>query len=249
MENNLHSSVDADEVARFEALAETWWDPTGPFRPLHRLNPTRLQFVRDRAVAHFDRPADTVRPLEGLSAVDIGCGGGLISEPLARMGAAVTGIDPSEKNIGIARAHALHSDAGVDYRATTAGELAATGARFDLVLNLEVVEHVPDVDAFIADSALLLQPSGLMVCATLNRTLKSLALAKIGAEYVLRWLPRGTHDWRRFLTPAELAGSIRRAGLAVTGLQGVGYAPLRDAWHLTADTAVNYMMVAVRPSA
>jgi 2-polyprenyl-6-hydroxyphenyl methylase/3-demethylubiquinone-9 3-methyltransferase len=246
--DSIHSSIDADEVARFEAMAESWWDPAGPFKPLHRFNPSRLRFIRDRAVGHWGRDPSLLRPLDGLSVIDIGCGGGLISEPLARMGAAVTGIDPSAKNIGTASVHAGQSGLEIDYRATTAEEVAASGARFDMVMNLEVVEHVSDVDGFLAASGTLLKPGGLMICATLNRTLKSLAMAKIGAEYVLRWLPRGTHDWRKFLTPAELTRSIRRAGLTVTALQGVSYLPFKDDWALTGDTDVNYMVVAVKPA-
>ena len=248
MADSIHSSIDADEVARFEAMAESWWDPTGPFKPLHRFNPSRLRFIRDRAVAHWGRDPSLLKPLDGLSVIDIGCGGGLISEPLARMGAAVTGIDPSSKNVGTALVHAGQSGLEIDYRATTAEEMAASGARFDMVMNLEVVEHVSDVDGFLAASGTLLKPGGLMICATLNRTLKSLAMAKIGAEYVLRWLPRGTHDWRKFLTPAELTGSIRRAGLSVTALQGISYLPFKDDWALSGDTGVNYMVVAVKPA-
>ncbi|MEN3951049.1 bifunctional 2-polyprenyl-6-hydroxyphenol methylase/3-demethylubiquinol 3-O-methyltransferase UbiG [Iodidimonas sp. SYSU 1G8] len=248
MSDSITTSIDAEEVARFEAMADLWWDPTGPFKPLHRFNPVRLEFVRDTALAHWGRTGGSLRPLSGLSAVDIGCGGGLISEPLARMGASVTGIDPSEKNIGTARLHASQTGTQIDYRAMTAEDLAASGARFDIVLNLEVVEHVADVDGFLAASGMLLKPGGLMICATLNRTIKSLAMAKIGAEYILRWLPRGTHDWRKFLTPSELVGSLRRAGLSVTALQGVTYAPLRDSWSLSRDTDVNYMVVAVKPA-
>ncbi|MEN3974313.1 bifunctional 2-polyprenyl-6-hydroxyphenol methylase/3-demethylubiquinol 3-O-methyltransferase UbiG [Emcibacter sp. SYSU 3D8] len=243
------TSIDADEVARFEAMAESWWDPTGPFKPLHRFNPARLLFIREQAVRYWRRDPATLRPLDGLAVVDIGCGGGLISEPLARMGASVTGIDPSTKNIGTARVHAAQGGLDIDYRATTAEELAASGARFDMVMNLEVVEHVADVEGFLAASGSLLKPGGLMICATLNRTLKSLAMAKIGAEYVLRWLPRGTHDWQKFLTPAELSRAIRRAGLSVTALQGVSYLPFRDEWALSGDTGVNYMVVAVKPAA
>ncbi len=248
MADSIHSSIDADEVARFEAMAESWWDPTGPFKPLHRFNPSRLRFIRDTAVAHWGRDPSLLKPLDGLAVIDIGCGGGLISEPLARMGATVTGIDPSTKNIGTARVHAGQSGLEIDYRATTAEDVAASGARFDMVMNLEVVEHVSDVDGFLAASGTLLKPGGLMICATLNRTLKSLAMAKIGAEYVLRWLPRGTHDWRKFLTPAELTRSIRRAGLSVTALQGVSYLPFKDDWALSGDTGVNYMVVAVKPA-
>ncbi len=242
------STVDESEVARFSAMAETWWDPSGPFKPLHRFNPVRLRFIREQAIAHWRRDAATLKPLDGLAVVDIGCGGGLISEPLARMGASVTGIDPSERNIGTASHHAAQTGLDIDYRATTAEDLAASGARFDMVMNLEVVEHVADVDLFLEASGMLLKPGGLMICATLNRTLKSLAMAKVGAEYVLRWLPRGTHDWKKFLTPAELSRSIRRAGLSVTTLQGVSYLPFKDDWILSDDTGVNYMMVAVKPA-
>jgi 2-polyprenyl-6-hydroxyphenyl methylase/3-demethylubiquinone-9 3-methyltransferase len=242
------STADPREIARFEALAERWWDAAGEFRPLHRLNPTRLEFVRDRAVAHWRRDQNAERPLAGLSLLDIGCGGGLLCEPMARLGAEVTGIDAGAANIEAARRHAAKSGLAVDYRHALAEDLARAGERFDIVLNMEVVEHVADVAAFLQACATLVRPGGIMVTATLNRTLKSFALAIVGAEYVLRWLPRGTHDWRRFLRPSELAERLREGGLAVVETAGVSYDPLRDRWRLTRDVDVNYMMLAVRPA-
>jgi 2-polyprenyl-6-hydroxyphenyl methylase/3-demethylubiquinone-9 3-methyltransferase len=242
------SSVDAEEIERFEAVAPDWWDTKGPFRPLHKLNPARLAFLRDTIAAHSGRDALGPRPLDGLAVLDIGCGGGLISEPMARLGGNVTGIDPSAINIGVAAAHAEATGVTVDYRATTVEELADNAARFDVVLNLEVVEHVADVQLYLNAAARVLKPGGVMICSTLNRTMKSLALAKIGAEYLLRWLPAGTHDWRKFLTPAELAGHLRRAGLSITSTAGLTYNPLRDTWSVTDDTSVNYFMVAEKPA-
>ena len=246
-ENGAESaSIDPAEVAKFSALAEEWWDPAGKFRPLHRFNPTRLAFVRDRAAARFGRDPGAERPLEGLSVLDIGCGGGLLAEPLARLGARVTGIDASARNVNIATLHAARSGLEIDYRHAAAEELADAGEAFDLVLNMEVVEHVADVSAFLAASAALVKPGGAMVAATLNRTPKAFLLAVVGAEYLLRWLPPGTHDWRRFQRPSELAGPLRAAGLEVAEITGVAYNPLTDAWRLSRDTDVNYMMLAVR---
>jgi 2-polyprenyl-6-hydroxyphenyl methylase/3-demethylubiquinone-9 3-methyltransferase len=241
-------SADPREIARFEALAERWWDPAGEFRPLHRLNPTRLEFVRDRAVAHWRRNPKAERPLAGLTLLDVGCGGGLLSEPMARLGAEVTGIDAGAANIEAARRHAAKSGLAIDYRHALAEDLARAGERFDVVLNMEVVEHVADVTAFLEACAALVRPGGIMVTATLNRTAKSFALAIVGAEYVLRWLPRGTHDWRRFLRPSELAARLRASGLVVVETAGVGYDPLRDRWRLTRDVDVNYMMLTLRPA-
>ena len=199
------SSVDPDEVARFSALAAEWWDPKGKFAPLHRFNPARLGFIREQALARFGRDPKARRPFEGLTLLDIGCGGGLVSEPMARLGFKVTGVDASEENIGVARTHAAAMGLVVDYRASTAEALLDEAAGlFDLVLNMEVIEHVADPGAYLRDTALLIAPGGQMILATLNRTLKALALAKIGAEYLLRWVPAGTHDWRRFLTPEEI---------------------------------------------
>jgi 2-polyprenyl-6-hydroxyphenyl methylase/3-demethylubiquinone-9 3-methyltransferase len=241
-------SVDPDEVARFEAMAEAWWDPQGSFRPLHKLNPVRLGFLRDRLVRHFGRDPHAVRPLEGLRVVDIGCGGGLVCEPLARLGAEVTGIDASARNVSIAAAHAEESGLAIDYRAVAAETLAAEGHRYDVVLALEIVEHVADPDLFIDACCRLARPGGLLVFATLNRTPKSFALAIVGAEYLLRWLPRGTHDWRKFLRPSELARLLARHGASLEALTGVVYNPISDRWRLADDLDVNYMAVA-RPAA
>jgi len=238
--------VDADQVARFAAMAEEWWDPRGKFRPLHRLNPTRVAFVRDRAAAHFGRDATADLPLDGLRLIDIGCGGGLLAEPLARLGASVVGLDAGEDSIGIARSHAGQSGLAIDYRCQSIEDVAASDERFDIVLNMEVVEHVADLDTFLGASAAVLATDGMMIVATLNRTLKAYALAIVGAEYVLRWLPRGTHDWSRFVRPAELAATLRRHGVAIAELTGVVYNPLSDSWALSRDLSVNYMALATR---
>ena len=238
------ASVDPGEVAKFTALAAQWWDPNGKFRPLHVFNPVRLKFIRELAVVHCGRPAAHLKPFEGLTLLDIGCGGGLLSEPMARLGFSVLGADASEKNVMIAAAHAAGARLPLAYRATTAEGLAEEGLSFDVVLNMEVVEHVADLGGFLTNCATLLKPGGIMVVATLNRTFKSLMLAKIGAEYVLRWLPPGTHDWDRFVTPDELRRHLEAAGLAVTKLQGVAFDPIGWEWRLSSDTGVNYMMVA-----
>ena len=240
------ASVDADEIAKFAAMAEAWWDPNGKFRPLHQLNPTRLRFIRDRVCAHLGRDPLAARPLEGLRVLDIGCGGGLLCEPLTRLGAQVTGIDAASKNIEIARHHAAETGLEIDYRCLAAEDLVEAGADFDLVLNMEVVEHVADVDGFLAACGALVAPGGASVAATLNRTPKSYLLAIVGAEYVLRWLPRGTHDWRKFLRPSELVAHLRRAGLEVREMTGVTYNPLNAAWRLSRDLDVNYMVFAVK---
>ena len=240
------ASLDPEEVAKFSRIAAEWWDPAGKFAPLHKFNPVRLAFIRQEALAHFGRDARALRPFEGLTLLDIGCGGGLLSEPMARLGFAVTGADASEQNIATARAHAAQSGVVVDYRAATAEQLVEEGAGFDLVLNMEVVEHVADPEAYLGACARLVKPGGMTIVATLNRTLKSLALAKIGAEYVLGWLPKGTHDWNRFLPPAQLCAMLERAGLHVIQTQGVAFDPLAWDWKLAADTDVNYMVVAGR---
>jgi 2-polyprenyl-6-hydroxyphenyl methylase/3-demethylubiquinone-9 3-methyltransferase len=239
-------TIDPTEVAKFSAMAAEWWDPAGKFAPLHRFNPVRLSFIRSQAAAHFGRDTRSLRPFEGLSLLDIGCGGGLLSEPMARLGFAVTGADASEKNIGTARAHAAQSGLDIDYHATTAEALAAEGRQFDVVLNMEVVEHVADVDAYLKACAALVKPGGLTLVATMNRTLKSLALAKIGAEYVLGWLPRGTHDWNRFIPPEKLRAALEETGLSICKTQGVSFNPLAWDWFLSDDVDVNYMVVARR---
>ena len=240
------ASIDPLEVAKFSAIAAEWWDPAGKFAPLHKFNPVRLGFIRGEACSHFGRDPRSLRPFEGLSLLDIGCGGGLLSEPMARLGFAVTGADASEKNIGTARAHAAQSGLEIDYRATSAESLVEEGLAFDVVLNMEVVEHVADVGAYLAACTRLVKPGGLTFVATLNKTLKSLALAKIGAEYVLNWLPRGTHDWNRFLPPVELKTALEETGLTILKTQGVSFDPLGWDWKLSPDVDVNYMLVAGR---
>lgn len=244
MVNSSASSIDTAEIERFSKLASTWWDPRGPMAPLHKLNPVRLGYIRDKATAHFGRDPKKLDCLKGLRMLDIGCGAGILSEPLARLGATMVGADPSEENIAVAAAHAEDNGVDVDYRATTAEALAGANEKFDVVLAMEVVEHVNDVTEFVATCASMVKPGGLMIAATLNRTLKSFALAIVGAEYVLRWLPRGTHQWDKFVTPQELERAIESTGLNVTGERGVIYNPLADRWQLSSDMDVNYMLVA-----
>lgn len=243
------TTLDEAELQRFAALASEWWDPKGKFRPLHQIGPVRLSFIRQRLIDHFGLDARGLSPLSGISVLDIGCGGGLISEPLARMGAKVTGIEPKEANIRAAIAHAEPQGLAIAYRVATVEELVAEGALFDSVVCLEVVEHVPDVAAFLRTCAALVRPGGVMVLSTLNRTLKSFALAIVGAEYILRWLPVGTHQWDRFITPDELKGHIEAAGLAPGRFEGMVYNPLTDRWSLAADKDVNYLAAASRPEA
>ncbi len=241
-------SVDPAEVEKFSRIAAQWWDPKGKFAPLHRFNPVRLGFIRDQAAARFDRNAHAPAPFEGMRLLDIGCGGGLLSEPMRRLGFEVTGIDASAKNIGVASAHAAEQGLEIAYRNITVEELLAAGeGSFDVILNMEVVEHVSDPGRFLCDASRLLKPGGLMVVATMNRTLKALAFAKIGAEYVLGWLPRGAHDWRKFLTPDEVRLFLSPEPLAVEGPFGVVYSPLSDRWSLSSDASINYMMTATRP--
>lgn len=240
------TTIDPAEVARFEAIAKTWWDPKGPMAVLHKFNPVRLTFIRDLACARFGRDPKTMRSLADLTLVDIGCGGGVLSEPLARLGAQVTGLDPAPTNIAVARGHAEAGGLSIDYRQQTIEALVAEGARYDIVLAMEVVEHVADVEAFVSACCAAVKPGGLLVMATLNRTLKSYALAIVGAEYVLRWLPRGTHDWEKFVTPDELGAAIERGGLELGESTGVVYNPLSDRWSAARDMDVNYMLAAYR---
>jgi 2-polyprenyl-6-hydroxyphenyl methylase / 3-demethylubiquinone-9 3-methyltransferase len=241
------SSVDEAEVERFSRHAADWWNPRGPMAALHKFNPVRLGYIRDQVAACFDRDPKKLDCLKGVRMLDIGCGGGILSEPLARLGAEMLGADPSEDNIAVAQAHAEAGGVAIDYRATTAEELSAANERFDIVLAMEVVEHVVDVEAFVATCSAMVKPDGLMIAATLNRTLKSFALAIVGAEYVLRWLPRGTHQWEKFVTPVELETAVEQSGLRVIAERGVIYNPFADRWQLSSDMDVNYMLVAQRP--
>jgi 2-polyprenyl-6-hydroxyphenyl methylase/3-demethylubiquinone-9 3-methyltransferase len=240
------ATLDAEEVARFAKLAGKWWDESGPFRQLHRINPVRLAYIRDRLCARFGRDPKAASTLSGLSLLDIGCGGGLVTEPLARLGAAVTGIDPATENIEAAKAHAAGMRLTIDYRVATAEDLVARGENFDAALLLEVIEHVPDVPAFLQRVAPLVKPGGVMLLSTLNRTLKAYALAIVGAELILRWLPAGTHRWDRFVTPEELKTALERAGLTLADTTGLVYHPLADEWRLSSDTDVNYFATAAR---
>lgn len=243
------NTVDPDEVARFSAMAAEWWDPMGKFRPLHKFNPTRLAYIKAKVAAHNGRDPQGMTPLKGLRFLDIGCGGGLLSEPMCRLGAEMVSADASEKNIATATVHAAEQGLAIDYRATTAEALAAAGEQFDVILNMEVIEHVADRDAFLACCAQMLKPGGLMFVATLNRSAKAFGLAIIGAEYILRWLPRGTHDWSKFITPTEMRKGLADTGLELIDETGVSYNPLTDKWSLSADMGVNYMMLAQRPGA
>jgi len=243
-------SIDPDEVAKFTAMAAEWWDPKGKFKPLHKFNPIRLSFIRDTVEDHFELASGARQPFKGLRVLDIGCGGGLVSEPMRRLGAEVTAVDASEANIKTAMTHAEQSGLEIDFRAGTIEELIEAGeAPFDIVLNLEVVEHVADPSQFLKDCASLVKPGGLMLVATLNRTAKAFALAIVGAEYVLGWLPRGTHEFEKFLRPDEIERPLSEAGLSVDAAQGVSFNPLTDQWRLSGDTKVNYMMVSHRPAA
>ena len=242
------ATVDEREVARFAAMAAEWWDPRGRMGMLHKLNPTRLAYIRDTACRHFGRDPKARKCLDGLRALDIGCGAGILCEPLCRLGAAVVGADPAEANIAAARVHAQTGGLAIDYRVTAAEALAGGGETFDIVLAMEVVEHVADLAAFVRCCAGMVAPGGLMITATLNRTLKSFALAIVGAEYVLRWLPRGTHRWDKFVTPNELEAVLERGGLRVIDERGVVYNILLDGWQLSGDMDVNYMVAAERPA-
>ncbi len=242
------TTVNDAEIAKFTAMAEEWWNPDGKFKPIHKFNPVRLGYIREHLLAQFGRDGSLMRPFEGLSILDVGCGGGLLCEPLARLGATVTGIDAAERNIAVARIHAGQSGLDIDFRATTSEALAAAGERFDMVLNMEVVEHVDNVPLYMKSCADLVKPGGLMLTATLNRTARAYALAIVGAEYVLGWLPKGTHDWKKFLTPEEIRTLITRNGLRVTAETGVVYHPLADEWRRSRDMGVNYMVMAERPA-
>lgn len=248
--SHTSGTVDPAEVERFSRIADEWWDPAGKFAPLHRLNPVRIGYIRDRVAAHWRRDALSGHPLEGLSLLDIGCGGGLLSEPMTRLGARVTGVDASARNVAVASLHAERQGLAVDYRQGTAEALAAEGARFDVVLALEIVEHVSDVDLFLRSCGEMVKPGGLLFLSTLNRTAKAWALAIVGAEYVLGWLPRGTHDWKKFLKPSEVARGLRAGGIEIDDIVGVVYSPLGRQWSLNkGDLDVNYMLSGVARTA
>lgn len=239
-------TVSAEEIAKFSAMADEWWDPHGKFKPLHKFNPTRLDYIKTIVCAHFKRNETDEKPFTGLRFLDIGCGGGLLSEPMCRLGAEIVGADAGEANIKTAAIHAEKSGLEIDYRCTTADALSAEGESFDVILNMEVVEHVADVPAFMQACGDMVKPGGIMFFATLNRTVKSFALAIVGAEYVLRWLPKGTHDWNRFITPDEMSDYLEIIGLNPTEMTGVSFNPLTDSWRLSSDLGVNYMGYAVK---
>lgn len=241
------STIDPAEIAKFERMAAEWWDPNGKFKPLHMLNPCRLDYITAQIAAEFGRDLSRPLPFAGIRLLDIGCGGGLLCEPMARLGAEVVGADAAARNIPVARLHAEQMGLAIDYRHATAEELAAAGERFDVVLNMEVVEHVPDPLAYLTACAGLLRPGGLMICSTINRTAKSFALAIVGAEWVMRWLPRGTHDWRRFITPEELYDFLRRAGFDPVDRKGFVFNPLSWSWSISPrDLSVNYVTASLR---
>ncbi|GGA62552.1 ubiquinone biosynthesis O-methyltransferase [Nitratireductor aestuarii] len=241
------TTIDPAEVERFSRMAQEWWNPNGKFKPLHKFNPVRLGYIRDHVAEHFGRDPRASKPLEGLRFLDIGCGGGLLCEPMSRLGAEIVGADASALNIEVAKLHAAESGLTIDYRAETAEALADQGERFDVILNMEVVEHVADIDLFISKCAEMLKPGGIMFVATINRTLKAWGLAIIGAEYVLRWLPKGTHDFKKLVRPEELEGSLTSKGLFIKDRTGVTYNPLMDRWQRSRDMDVNYMVLAEKP--
>ncbi len=243
----VQTSIDPAEVAKFEAMAAEWWNPEGKFKPLHMLNPCRLDYITAQIAAEFGRDLTKPLPFRGLRLLDIGCGGGLLAEPMARLGADVVGADAAARNIPVARLHAEQSGLAIDYRVTTAEDMAATGEAFDVVLNMEVVEHVADPQSYLTACRNLLKPNGLMICSTLNRNPKSFAMAIIGAEWVMRWLPKGTHDWRKFITPDELYDMIRKAGLEPVDRKGMVLNPLTWTWSISArDLSCNYVTASVR---
>jgi 2-polyprenyl-6-hydroxyphenyl methylase/3-demethylubiquinone-9 3-methyltransferase len=242
------STIDAAEIAKFEAMAAEWWNPNGKFKPLHMLNPCRLDYIVDQIAAEFGRDPKAERPFAGLRLLDIGCGGGLLCEPMTRLGAEVVGADAAARNIPVARLHAEAMGLDIDYRHTTAEDLAAAGERFDVVLNMEVVEHVPDPLTYLSACRQLLKPGGLMLCSTINRNPKSYLMAIIGAEHVMRWLPKGTHDWQKFITPDELFDLLRQAGLDPVDRKGFVFNPVAWRWSLSdRDLSVNYVTASVKP--
>jgi len=242
------TTIDPSEVAKFEAMAAEWWDPNGKFKPLHMLNPCRLDYITSQIAAEFDRDLSMESPFAGLRILDIGCGGGLLSEPMARLGAEVVGADAAARNIPVAQVHAEQSGLTIDYRHTSAEALADAGEQFDVVLNMEVVEHVADPQAYLTACQQLLRPGGLHICSTINRNAKSYAMAIVGAEYVMRWLPKGTHEWKKFITPVELYALLEIAGLSPVDRKGFVFNPVTWQWSLSAkDLSVNYVTASVKP--
>lgn len=243
------TTVDPSEVAKFEAMAAEWWDPNGKFKPLHLMNPCRLDYITSQIAAEFDRDLGSPKPFSGLRILDIGCGGGLLSEPMARLGATVVGADAAEGNLPVARVHADQSGLVIDYRHTTAEALADAGEQFDAVLNMEVVEHVADPLVYLTACRRLLKPGGLHLCSTINRNPKSFAMAIVGAEVILRWLPKGTHDWRKFITPEELYGLLEQAGLRPVDRKGFVFNPISWHWKISdRDLSVNYVTASLSPA-
>lgn len=245
----MQSTIDHDEIAKFEAMAAEWWDPNGKFKPLHMLNPCRLDYITAQIGAEFGRDLAGPNPFAGLRILDIGCGGGLLSEPMARLGATVVGADAAERNIPVAQVHARQQGLDIDYRHTTAEALTAQGETFDAILNMEVVEHVADPQAFLTECHNLLKPGGLMICSTINRNPKSYMMAIVGAEHIMRWLPKGTHEWNKFITPDELFGLMENAGLDPVDKKGFVFNPLLWSWSISdRDLSVNYVTASVRPA-
>lgn len=245
----MQSTIDPAEVQKFQAMAAEWWDPNGKFKPLHMLNPCRLDYITAQIAAEFNRDLTQPMPFKGLRVLDIGCGGGLLSEPMARLGADVVGADAAERNIPVARVHAQIQGLSIDYRHTAAEDLAAAGEQFDAILNMEVVEHVVDPLNFLTACQQLLKPGGAMICSTLNRNPKSYAMAIIGAEHIMRWLPKGTHDWSKFITPDELFALLEKAGLDPVDRKGFVFNPLGWSWSISArDLSVNYVTTSLKPA-
>ncbi|WP_254492275.1 bifunctional 2-polyprenyl-6-hydroxyphenol methylase/3-demethylubiquinol 3-O-methyltransferase UbiG [Bartonella sp. B1099] len=246
MIDEAQTTIDQSEIDHFSRIATEWWNPQGKFRPLHQFNPTRLAYIREKICLEFNRDPVSLTPFDNLKILDIGCGGGLLCEPMARLGAIVVGVDASQTNIEVAKIHAAQNNLSIDYRTTTAEALANEGEKFDIILNMEVVEHVADVNLFIKATAKMLKPQGLMFVATLNRTWKAWGLAIVGAEYILRWLPKGTHDYKKFLKPQELKNFLSKNALSVIDEIGITYNPLNDSWNRSKDMDVNYLLLAKR---
>ena len=242
----MNTTIDPLEKEKFSKMAEEWWDPTGKFKALHKFNPKRIEFIRDKLVEHFSIESDLENPFSNLDILDIGCGGGLLSEPMSRLGANVTGIDIVDKNINVAKTHSEEQNLEIDYKITTAEELALGKKKFDVILNMEVIEHVSDLNLFIESCEKLLKKNGLLFFASLNRNILSFGLAIVGAEYILGWLPKGTHNWKKFITPEELKIIFRSSGLNITDIMGMKYNPIYDSWYLSEDTSVNYLVTAIK---